>query len=290
MDTHIMTEAEMPSFTHEARKTVGFMLFEAYLQRKNIGSSRIRGHWLIDQMPEAEAFVQGKEYETVIFQKVYWKEMARAFKGKKILDICDPDWLDGFEIVSFLKEMDAVTVPTQALKDSIQKFTTLPIFLIPDRVNMKDMLPPKQHEGKATKVAWFGYSHNTEVLDAALMNIRKLGLTLKIVSDGAYATSECKVENVKWDPMTWQEEIQDADFCLLPEKLSGRALFKSPNKTHQSWALGLPVAKTLQDLERFMDPLERQKEAEEKFKWMQENGDVTKSVEEMREVIESIKK
>jgi len=271
-------------------KTVGFMLFEAYLQRKNIGSSRIRGHWMIESMPEAEAFVQGKEYETVIFQKVYWKEMARAFQGKKILDICDPDWLDGFEIVSFLKEMDAVTVPTEAMKESIQKFTDLPIFVIPDRVKMSDMLPPKKHEEKATKVVWFGYSHNSDVLDPTLMSLKRLGLTLKIISDGTYMTSECKVENVKWDPLTWQDEIQDADFCLIPEKLSGRALFKSPNKTHQAWALGMPVAKTLEDLERFMDPLERQKEADKNFQWMQENGDVRRSVEEMREVILSIQK
>lgn len=271
-------------------KTVGFVLFEAYLQRKNIGSSRIRGHWLIDEMPEAEALVQGRDYETIIFQKVYWKEMARAFKGKKILDICDPDWLDGFEIVSFLKEMDAVTVPTERMKEAIEKFTDLPIFVIPDRVKMSDMIPPKKHEGKATKVVWFGYSHNTEVLDPTLMNLKKLGLTLKVVSDGTYMTSECKVENVKWDPLTWQQEIQDADFCLIPEKLSGRATFKSQNKTHQAWALGMPVAKTLQDLERFMDGEERQKEADKNFQWMQENGDVSKSVEEMRQVIQSIKK
>lgn len=266
------------------------MLFEAYLQRKNIGSSRIRGHWLIDEMPEAEALVQGRDYETIIFQKVYWKEMARAFKGKKILDICDPDWLDGFEIVSFLKEMDAVTVPTEAMKESIQKFTNLPIFVIPDRVKMSDMNPPKKHHGKATKVVWFGYSHNSDVLDPTLMSLKKLGLTLKIISDGTYMTSECKVENVKWDALTWQDEIQDADFCLIPEKLSGRAIFKSQNKTHQAWALGMPVAKTLQDLERFMDGEERQKEADKNFQWMQENGDVKKSVEEMRQVIQSITK
>ena len=271
-------------------KTVGFMLFEAYLQRKNIGSSRIRGQWLIDRMPEAERFVQGKEYETIIFQKVYLKEMARAFKGRKILDICDPDWLDGFELVSFLEEMDAVTVPTETLKEAISKFTKLPVYVIPDRVNLEEMNPPKKHEGKAKKVVWFGYSHNSDVLDATLLNIKKLGLTLKVISDGVYSSSECPIEFVKWDPLTWQDEIQDCDICLLPDKLRGRALFKSPNKTHQAWVLGMPVAKTLLDLERFMDGEERQKEAEERYSWAKENCNVDKSVEEMRAVIASIKK
>lgn len=272
------------------KKTVGFMLFESYLQRKNIGSSRIRGRWLIESMPEAEAFVQGKIYDTIIFQKVYWKEMARAFKGKKILDICDPDWLDGFEIVSFLKEMDAVTVPTQTLKETISKFTDKPIFVVLDRVKMADMNPPKYHEGKATKVVWFGYSHNSDVLDGTLMTLKKMGLTLKVVSDGTYSTSECKVENVKWDALTWQDEIQSADICLLPEKLTGRAKYKSQNKTHQAWAIGMPVAKTVADLERFMDADERNKEAEKNHQWMVDYGDVSKSVEEMREVIKSITK
>lgn len=271
-------------------KTVGFVLFESYLQRKNIGSSRIRGRWLIEAMPEAELFVQGKDYETIIFQKVYWKEMARAFKGKKILDICDPDWLDGFEIVSFLKEMDAVTVPTEALKKVISMFTDKPVIVIPDRVKMDEMRPPKVHEGRAKQVVWFGYSHNTDVLDGTLMTLKKMGLSLKVISDGNYVTSECKVENVKWDALTWQDEILTADICLLPEKLKGRAKFKSQNKTHQSWALGMPVAKTPADLERFMDADVRRWEAGENLKWMRENGDVSKSVDEMRQVIDSIQK
>lgn len=275
---------------NQENKSVGFVLFEAYLQRKNIGSSRIRGQWLIDQMEEAERFVQGKPYDTIIFQKVYWKEMARAFKGKKILDICDPDWLDGFEVVSFLQDMDAVTVPTEAMKEAMEKFTTIPITVIPDRINLAEMNPPKKHEGKAKKVVWFGYSHNSDVLDATLFNLKKRELTLKVISDGVYTSSECKIENVKWDPLTWQDEIQDADFCIIPDKITGRSVFKSPNKTHQAWILGMPVAKTLADLDRFMDGEERQKEAEKNYEWAKENCDVKKSVEEMRQVIQSIEK
>lgn len=272
-------------------KKVGFVLFENYHQRKNIGSSRIRGNWLIEKMPEAELFVQGKTYDTIIFQKVYWKEMAKAFPGKKILDICDPDWLEGAEVVSFIELMDAVTVPTVKLKEALEKMTTKPVYVIPDRINFDTMISPKKdHEGQAKSVVWFGYSHNIDVLDATVMKLKKLGLTLKIVSDGRYNTSECKVENVKWMPDTWQEEIKTADICLLPERVHGRSLFKSQNKTEQAWALGLPVAKTPQDLERFMIGEERKKEAEEKYQYVREHCAIEKSVEEMRQVIENIKK
>ena len=88
---------------------IGWVLFGNFHQKKDIGSSRIRGKWVIEHM-DAEEFVQGKKYDTIIFQKTYWKEMARVFKGVKILDICDPDWLDGAEIINFCKDIDAVTV------------------------------------------------------------------------------------------------------------------------------------------------------------------------------------
>ena len=129
-----------------------------------------------------------------------------------------------------------------------------------------------------------------DVLDQTLMKLKKMDLTLKIISDGNYATNECKVEFVKWNPETWQKDIQDADFCLLPEKLTGRAVFKSPNKTHQAWALGMPVAKNPEELERFMDGAERQKEADERYQWAKDNCDIKVAAQKMQDVINSIKK
>lgn len=259
---------------------IGFVLFEKFHQRRNIGSSRIRGHWLLKYMPEAELFVQGKEYSVHYYQKVYWKEMAREFKGVKILDICDPDWLDGLEIVSFLKEMDAITCPTEKMKEVLERMTDKPVFVIPDRVDFEALPPPKKHSGRAKKVVWFGYSHNMDVLNPCLLKLKKMNLTLKVISDGSYMTGECAVENVKWDALTVDKEIQDADFALLPDKLEGRWIYKSPNKMWHCWSLGLPVAKTAADVERFMDGDERVKEAEEKYEWARENADVKQSVEE----------
>jgi hypothetical protein len=40
----------------------------------------------------------------------------------------------------------------------------------------------------------------------------------------------------------------------------GKYLYKSSNKTDIAYALGLPVAKTAEDLERLMDAKEREKD------------------------------
>lgn len=253
---------------------IGWLLFENYHQRKNIGSSRIRGHWIIEQIKEAELFKQGEAYDVVVFQKTYFKEFIREFNGLKVLDICDPDWLDGLEIVNILKYIDLVIVPTEKLKESISKFTEKNIVVIPDGVKFDGLPKPKEHQGKAKKVCWFGYSQNIAVLDQTLMKLRKLGLKLKVISDGNYQSGEMRIENVKWDINTVNEEIQECDFCLLPEWIKGRNAYKSNNKTLQAWALGMPVASTPQDLERFMDAEERNKEAKEKYEFVKENYDV----------------
>lgn len=255
---------------------IGFVLFTNYFQRKGIGSSRIRGEWVIKYLNrikgvEAECFVQGKEYDVILFQKAYWKEMARNFDGLKILDICDPDWLDGAEVVSFAKEMDLITVPTEKLKEALEQYTDKPVYVIPDSEDLEILPPPKKHIGKAKMVLWFGYGHNVEVLYPTFFKIKKSGLILKIVSDANLNTSECSVKNVKWNEETCDKEYQEADFVLLPEKLSGRHIYKSNNKTIHSKALGLPVAKTAEQMELYMDGEERQKASIEGYNEVKEN-------------------
>jgi len=266
------------------------ILFDAYFQKKNTGSSRIRGHWIIKYLNkikgvEAEPFIQGKDYDVLIFQKAYWKEMARAFKGIKILDICDPDWLDGAEVVSIIKEMDAITVSTPALKEVLEKVTIRPIYVIPDGEDFEILPPPKKHEGRAKMCVWFGYSHNMELLYPTFSKIRKMGLTLKVITDGNLNCGECAVKNVKWLSETVDHEIQEADFALLPDSTKARFKYKSPNKTIHAWALGLPVAKNPIDMERFMDAEERQKEADLRYKEVRENNSVAKSADLLFNII-----
>lgn len=272
---------------------IGFVLFENYFQRKGIGSSRIRGRWVIKYLNRiegvtAEEFVQGKEYDVVVFQKAYWKELAKEFTGMKILDICDPDWLDGADVVSFCRHMDAVTVPTEEMKTAIERFTDTPVFVVPDGEDFETLPSPKVHEGTAKTVLWYGYSHNMDVLDGTYDIIKKHGLTLKVVTDGRLNTSECQVENVRWDEETCDYEYQGADFALFPQKKSGRAKFKSDNKTIHAWSLGLPVARTESDMVRFMNETERIIDSEIRYREAKENHDVKKSAQALYDVIVNI--
>lgn len=270
--------------------TIGFILFEQFWQRKSIGSSRIRGTWVMEELNkmegvQAEPFVQGKMYDVLIFQKVYWKEMARNAKALKILDICDPDWLDGAEVVSFMKEMDIVTTSTERLAEDLRKMTDKPVYCIPDRVKMDGLPTPKQHHGQAKKVVWFGYSHNIDVLEPAYLKLRKMNLILLIIADGNVQISDCQNEFLKWDIETVNQNIQNADIVLLPEWTKGRFAYKSNNKTLQSWALGMPVAKTPADLERFLDPEERNKEAKIRYQEVLDKWQVKQSADELVKII-----
>ena len=53
---------------------IGFLTFEQFYGRKDIGSSRIRAQWLVNHWPEAELFKMGEKYDVIIYQKVYWPE------------------------------------------------------------------------------------------------------------------------------------------------------------------------------------------------------------------------
>ena len=75
---------------------VGIVTFEKFHGRKtnSIGSSRIRAYNLVKYWEEASIYKHAKKYDVLIFQKAYWIEMAKKFEGIKILDLCDPDFLD----------------------------------------------------------------------------------------------------------------------------------------------------------------------------------------------------
>lgn len=264
--------------------TTGFITFQNYHQRRNIGSSRIRAEWVAKYMKDAEIFQQGKKYDAIVFQKAYWKEMAREFTGKKILDICDPDWLDGAEVVAFSRHMDAITVPTQLLKEELERMTEKPVYIIPDREDLELITKRKEHSGKAKRVVWFGYHTNLHTLEGTFDTIAKLGLTLVAVTDGNLTTSICNIENIKWDDKA-DENILTADFALLPDNLTGRGRYKSNNKTVHSWALGLPVAKTKNDMIRFLEEEERTKEADERWEQVKRDYDVKQSAKEMEQII-----
>ena len=270
---------------------IGFLLFEKIHGKKYMGSSRIRGHWIVKYWDEAELFEQGKKYDTIIFQKVYWSNYLKVFGGVRILDICDPDWLDTLPIIEPLEYFDGVTTSTKALAEEIRKFTDKPVKYIADRQDLEFHNVQKVHRGIARKVIWFGYSHNAKTLNVALSYLKKYNLKLTVLSEFKPPYTRAH-KNLKYNwgspDFDFNEIILQHDIVLLPPDTRPRGKFKSKNKTYTAWALGMPVASIPEDLKRFLSAEERKKEAEKGLKEVREKWDVKISVEEFKEFIKEL--
>ena len=277
---------------------IGFLLYENIIGNKNAASSRIRGKWLIKYWPEAEEFVYGRKYEVVIYQKCYPVDHAKLFKGIKILDLADPDHTIREPIIEMMRYCDAMTVSSEALRDFYQTMIDKPVVFIDDRQDLEYLKEKKQHKGRAKEVVWYGYSHNSHVLKAVLPSLERLKLGLSIISDSmttvtAYSKErrEKRVKErwIKWNLDKVNREIIKSDIVIMPSSMKPNDRFKSLNKTTNAWALGMPVANTADDLEKFLSEEARKKEAEKNLKIVKEKFDVRISVQEMKDLINKLK-
>ena len=281
---------------------VGIMSFESYHGKKDIGSSRIRGEWLVNHWPEAELFTYGQKYDVIIFQKVYFVELARSFPGIKILDLCDPDWLAQQPVVEMAQECDAVTTSTQALADYIGKYTDKPCLHIKDRIDFNENSQKKtEHAEKIKSAVWYGYSHNAKALQSVLGSCRKRGIELTAISDRTVRDADTWV---KYDRDTINDEIIKHDVVILPPPGGNVGKFKSENKTVNAWSLGMPVVcfgSYHEDFEKAygelanltFDNLEtkeaREQEAQTRLALVKAEYDVKKSVAEYQQLISELK-
>jgi len=283
---------------------VCFITFEDFNERDQIGSSRIRARWVAKHWDGAEMYIPGKKYDIEIYQKVYWERRLKVNPAIKILDICDPDWMERPSNQYFRKIIeyyDAITFPTKEFKKFFDKYLpNIPNKVIPDRLDLDLFDKRKVHKGTATKVVWFGYSQNQNVLHQAAATLRALKLKLTVISDDLKIyitkTEDKELFNfVKYNEDTINDElIKNGDICLLPPhrndegELPHKALYKSDNKTINAWALGLPVATNAEELEFYLSAENRQNESEEKWHWTRANRDVRQSVVDYLDLIASL--
>lgn len=255
----------------------------------SVGSSRIRGRWVRKYCPEIEEFEDGRHYDAVIYQKAYYTSHMKQFKGIKIFDICDPDWMNGQRITEVIEMVDALTVPTQELHDFLVQLTDKPIVIIPDRIDPEEHTPVKEeHYGKARSCVWFGYSSNQVVLNQPVGYLKDKLLSLAVISEKGYSEADI---NIVYKYETINEEIIKHDFVLMPDfKKDLRHRFKSNNKTLTAWALKMPVATTPAEIDRFMDPLERQKEADLRYQEVITKYHVRESGRQYLDLIDRLKK
>lgn len=263
------------------------------------GSARIRMGNLIKYDSDFEIAITGVKYDVVVFQKYYFYDYAALFKGIKILDICDPDWLTGspnIEIIRLLADIDAVVANTQATANYMRKLTSKPVIVIPDRHDMVELKYKKQHKGPAKSVVWFGYAHNAHVLGPYIPKLMELGLDLtmltdKFVTNCSHKNTEFKSHEhyVKWQNLDQANlEILQHDICLLPASRRPQDQYKSNNKATHAWAIGMPVAQWGDDLDKFVEEENRIRDQEEHYALTRTDYDCKQSIIEYKSLINSL--
>ena len=276
------------------KKTCGFLLYENVKGQKDAASSRIRGRWLVKYMPEAEEFIYGRKYEVIFFQKIYPLEYTKMFKGIKIFDICDTEWVLREPVREMIELCDACTVPTQEYKDFLEKVTDKPIYLMKDRHDLEYFKEHKQHSKRAKEVVWYGYSHNSHVLKSVVPSLKRYKLGLSLITE-QHMTIVSSKEGVKerwtkWDLKSVNREIIKSDIVVMPGSLKANDRFKSDNKIINAYLLGMPVAKSIEDLKKFLNPEARQEEGDKMREYARENYNIVDSVKELRGIIDEIKR
>jgi hypothetical protein len=275
---------------------ISVLTFEKFHGREKgkIGSSIIRGDWLVNNWPEAKLWTNGQKSDVMIYQKVYWKDHMKSFKGKKILDLCDPDWMcDDFLIKEIEPYIDAITCSTDALTNIIKQYVNIPVITIPDRLDFNSFPKEvKHHEKNAEIVCWFGYVHNADqLLNMILPAVSKNKLKLHVIGNRDFIPLNyygVNILNIVWEYTTAYNHIRNCDFVLNPNFMEKNFKFKSNNKTIISWALGNPVAISVEDVEKFIDPNERNKEVLMRQKELHELYDIKLSVNQYVKLIESL--
>lgn len=278
---------------------IAFATMESFDNRAegSVGSSMIRAKWLINHWPEAELYKIGEEYDVIIFQKVYWKEMMQEFPGIKILDLCDPDWLEGKPVMEYVDMADATVTSTQALADYIKRFRPeKKVICIPDRVDLYEYRPLKTEHAEVLKeVVWYGYHTGFKYVEQTLDILHNNNLNLTVISDQAMSVPMgypgVQVTNLPYNQKTIMKDLAQFDAAILPDpsKMDLRGHFKSNNKVTQCWSLGLPVIRHPDDIKKLITKEQRTEESIKNLETVTREYDVRLSVQEMKQLIDEIK-
>lgn len=283
---------------------IRFFTMEMYHNKSAVGSTNIRVRNLLKYWPEADFYRYGEMPSVLIFQKVYVSESTQGLfnlpvtykGGLKILDLADPDWMyPAYRLKSTVDGVDAVTCSSQAIVDFVKQITDKPVRVIKDRFDLADFPDKKTHKGEAKDLVWFGYSHNSDVLRGVVFYAKKKNLKLTVVSDNdPHAWQVIGDESfrdsykfVKWGADAY-EMIQRRDIAVLPKGSRPVDRFKSNNKTTVARLLGLPVARSPEDIEKFMSAEARNAENDRWYLKTQKLYNCIESVKEYQELIKEL--
>jgi hypothetical protein len=275
---------------------VGFITFEKTDNRPvdSIGSTRIRARWLWEQWKNAEEWKIGKQYDVLIFQKVYWEMMMTNTSAIKILDLCDPDWQDKRDVIKYCELADAVTTSTPALAEYVAKLIDKPCLCIPDRVNLEEHTPYKKvHSDKIQNAVWFGYAQNFRYITDALPFLKQYNIKLTAISDTSVSLPteyrSLPFAFYKYSYPDIHSKLTEADVAILPmRRIDYKGGFKSNNKVLTCAALKVPVIQFPEDFVRLSTKAARIQEAEKMYNEVLKNWDVKQSVAEYKRLLRKL--
>ena len=270
---------------------IPYMYF--YRFQNPVASTDLRIEPVIKNHPDFEKFIHGKKYDNLIFQQTFWKEMVIRFQGPKIIDLCDPDWLKyDIDFVELGQYVHAITCSSDELKNLVQSyFPDKIVEHVPDRFDFSLFPKPHgRHRGKAKKAVWFGYTHNAhETLPQLAPAIKQLGLELLIIANAPYSQDDeilaLNSRFVKYEHYSSRVHIAETDILLNPRSNRAYFRYKSNNKSVIAWKLGIPVAVTRDDIVRFMDPDERNREVAVMKPVVKKEYPIEKTTEQYRGII-----
>lgn len=275
-----------------------FSLF--HNKRPPTGSTFIRMIQMEKYWPDFLRYEYGENPNCLIFQKVYCGldyKFPVHFHNKKILDICDPDWLNGNAVKETADGMDAVVCATEPIKDFMKQLTDKPVVVIPDRFDLSVLPEPVAHKKKAVRAVWFGYAHNAEALKFGIKALENHDISLCVISNEdpaawRWAVNPDEYKNKyrykKYDEKTIYQELVKYDFAFLPKNVRPEDKYKSNNRTIKSNLVGLPVVYDKETLEKYISPESRQEWVNQNLEQIKKDYDIIKSVKQYQELIDEI--
>lgn len=269
----------------------------SYFNHRSSGSTFLRAEGIVNTTTDFEIWKHGRKYDNLIFEKVYWTDMMDHFKGPKILDLCDPDWIKGtVDLIEIGNKIDAITCSSASLTALVQAYLPHKMVVhVPDRLNFNLFPPPRElHQGQAKNVVWFGYISNAHATLAQLASIlKKHHLNLTIIADAPY-TNEDEIQEMQYKFIPYNQQsvyslIQQADIVLNPKSNKAFYRYKSNNKSVIAWKLGLPVAETQEQLEWFLTAENRNAEVTIRRDVVDSQYNILQSAAQYREIFEKIR-
>jgi hypothetical protein len=274
--------------------SVRFFTLEHYRLFKRYGSTQLRVHNLLRYWPEARLWRPGARPDVLVLQKAYGVHPRAPVT---ILDISDPDWEQDSSVMPVVRQVDAVTCPTEGIAKVLSEHAAR-VVVIPDRHDLAMLPPAREHFAPARRVVWFGWSHNSGPLNRLVPTIESASLSLTVVSDRdprAYSCAKRPREfrhRYSYRRFRWSSIhaiLSDHDVCLVPRRNLPSDQFKSDNREMLALLCGVPSARSPEELlDLAADHTLRSRRAADGRAWAMTYRDCRQSVAELQALIASL--